>query len=47
VLLSTAWEAPDGSRAQILVNPTDAPQMATVAGKTMTVAPLQAMLLPR
>ena len=45
-ILTTAWEAEDGTRAQILVNPTEAPVPCTVGGKSVTVPPMDAILLP-
>jgi len=44
-ILSSAWEAPDGRRAQILVNPQDRETSCRVGEKTYTIAPLSAVLL--
>ena len=45
-VLSSAWEANDGTRARILVNPQDAPARAIVDGAPIELAPLSAVLLP-
>ena len=45
-ILSTAWEGEDGSRAQILINPTEAEAICTVEGKTLQIPALDAVLLP-
>ena len=42
---TSAWEAPDGSRAQILVNPGDETEVCMIGGRTVTVAPMDAVLL--
>ena len=42
-VLSTAWQAPDGSRAQILVNPTDEAQRVRIGGRELVVEALQAV----
>ena len=44
-LLSTAWEASDGKRAQILVNPTLTDIVCTVNGKKRSVPALDAVLV--
>lgn len=43
---ATAWEALDGSRVQILVNPQDHDVVCTVNGKSVTVPALDAIILP-
>ena len=43
VLHSTAWEAPDGSRAQILVNPEDFPVECRVGNRLITISGLSAV----
>lgn len=45
-ILSSAWEAPDGSRALILVNPLDTDQHCTVDQKEYTVLAQNARLIP-
>ena len=45
VLHSTAWEAPDGSRAQIVVNPEDFPVECRVGEKQVTIPPLSGVIL--
>lgn len=45
-VLATAWEALDGSRAQILVNSQDQDIVCKVNGKEVTVPALDAILLP-
>lgn len=42
---TSAWEAPDRSRAQILVNPGDETEVCMIGGRTVTVAPMDAVLL--
>ena len=44
-ILSTAWEAPDGRRAQILVNPQDCAVSCRVGNETVSIEPLSAYLL--
>lgn len=44
-LLTSAWEDPDGHRAQIIVNPGDTDETCTVNGQTVTVPALDAVLL--
>jgi hypothetical protein len=46
-ILTTAWEAEDGQRAQLLVNPLDEKTVCTVKNKEYTVPPLSAMLIER
>ncbi|MBQ9783213.1 MAG: hypothetical protein IJW44_01695 [Clostridia bacterium] len=43
-LLLSAWESPDGSRAQLLVNPEDDAVTCQVDGTPVTVPPLSAIL---
>ena len=45
-VLSSAWEAEDGSRAVILVNPDEAETTCHVDGKAVTVPAMSAILLP-
>ena len=45
-ILSSAWEAADGERALILVNPDTREQSCTVSGKAVTVPPLSGIALP-
>ena len=45
-LLVSAWEAADGSRAQLLVNPESEAISCRVDGESVTVPPLSASLLP-
>jgi hypothetical protein len=45
VLHSTAWEAPDGSRAQIVVNPEDFPVECRVGERQVTIPPLSGIIL--
>ena len=42
---TTAWEAEDGTRAQILVNPGDAPEIVTVDGKQINVPARDAVMI--
>lgn len=44
-ILSTAWEAPDGRRAQILVNPQDHVVACRVGDDEIRIDPLSAILL--
>ena len=44
-LLTSAWESPDGKRAQILVNPTREIQNGLVAGRRIPVPPMGARLV--
>ncbi len=44
-LHSTAWEAPDGSRAQMVVNPENTDVTCRVGGETVTVPALNAVLI--
>ena len=46
-ILTTAWEAEDGQRVQLLVNPLDEETVCTVKDKEYTVPPLSAMLIER
>ena len=45
-VLTSAWELPDGRRAQILVNPTKEIRTCTVNGQSVSVPPQDACLLP-
>ena len=42
---STAWQAEDGTRTQIFVNPGDTDEVCTVAGKQITVAARNAVMM--
>lgn len=44
-ILTTAWEAEDGSRAQVLVNPNATEERCTVNGHEITVSALNAVLV--
>jgi len=44
-LLTTAWEAPDGSRAQIIVNPSDQPRDCRIGDRWVSVPPMDACLI--
>ena len=43
---TSAWEASDGSRAQVVVNPGLAPASFSLAGNAYTLEPLGTMLVP-
>ena len=45
-VLSSAWEANDGTRARVLVNPMDAPVRCVVDTEEIEISPLSAILLP-
>ena len=45
-VIATAWQAEDGSRAQILVNPGDAPAVCRMDGKEYTLPAGDAILIP-
>jgi hypothetical protein len=42
---TSAWKTPDGSIAQILVNPGDTEEICTVGGREVTVPAMDAVLL--
>jgi hypothetical protein len=44
-ILSTAWESPDGRRAQILVNPQDREVHCLVGDRALSIEPFSAILL--
>ena len=45
-VVSTAWQAPDGRCAQLLVNPTEKEVSCRVGTQNVTVPPMEARLLP-
>lgn len=45
-ILTSAWESPEGKRAQILVNPTERVVSCTVCGETISLDPMNARLIP-
>ena len=45
VILTTAWQSPDGGRGQILVNPFEAPVECTVGGRQSTVDGMNCILI--
>ena len=45
ILHSTAWEASDGSRAQIVVNPEDFPVEGRVGERQVTIPALSGIIL--
>jgi hypothetical protein len=45
-VLSSAWQAADGSEAQLFVNHTDLEQRCTVGEDTLVIPPLSAVLYP-
>jgi hypothetical protein len=44
-ILSTAWESPDGRRAQILVNPQNREVHCLVGDRALSIEPFSAILL--
>jgi hypothetical protein len=44
-VLSSAWEAEDGSRAMILVNPSENEAKCKISGRTVAIPPLDAVIL--
>ena len=45
-ILTTAWESADGSRAQILINPTEEPITCHCQNRSLSIPPMDAILLP-